>query len=115
MFLPRDAGDLHADVRLAVAAELLHVLATAEELRNHFDRRETDDFAGHFGPGKHRLADLGGAFTTDQQHVGEFEGIALSAFAVINIDRLAFLNAVLVGAIFKDRVHTLFQRLPEIM
>src|SRR5207248_1560292 len=64
-----------------------------------------DDFAHDAGAVDGWLADVGGGLFLQEQHAAEFDVGADLHIAVIDFHNIAFLHAILAGAIFEDSVH----------
>src|SRR5262245_20349427 len=90
-----DLLDLDRHVRLAVTLETPMIFAAFEVLDKNLGLRQPDDLADDARPGHRWLTNLRVRIVLQQQDPTEFDGRANLSIAEIDVDDVAFLNAIL--------------------
>src|SRR5690606_15767351 len=104
-----DAGDLHGSKPLAVALLLAMMLAAAEfDDTNLVVTTLFNHFSGHLGTADQRLANSDLVTVCNQQHFVEVNAFASADFQLLDFQRVAFFNAILLAIGLDNCVHLYF-------
>src|SRR5690606_23491385 len=104
-----DAGDLHGSKPLAVALLLAMMLAAAEfDDTNLVVTTLFNHFSGHLGTADQRLANSDLVTVCNQQHFVEVNAFAGADFQLLDFQRVAFFNAILLATGLDNCVHLYF-------
>jgi len=103
--------DLNGCIGLAVPTEAAIVLPPPKMLHIVFGGRMLHDLAQHPGPSDEGLANQGFGVFLIKQNAIEFHIGADLRLTEIHLNHIPFLDAILPGAILKNRVHAHFLKL----